>query len=57
VFGLSIHPWLSGMPSRILALRDLLTALRAAQDVRWTSPHTIFTNTPTTTGATPHGLS
>ncbi|MDB5999392.1 MAG: polysaccharide deacetylase [Rhizobacter sp.] len=37
-FGLSIHPWLSGMPSRIRALQTLLSQLRAAPDVLWTSP-------------------
>ncbi|MCP5262560.1 MAG: polysaccharide deacetylase family protein [Rhodoferax sp.] len=56
VFGLSIHPWLSGMPSRIRALRSLLAALRAADDVSWTTPHAIFT-THTATGDTPDGLS
>jgi peptidoglycan/xylan/chitin deacetylase (PgdA/CDA1 family) len=56
VFGLSIHPWLSGMPSRIQALRDLLASLRAAHDVSWTTPHAIFTNTMPT-GTPPHGLS
>lgn len=45
VFGLAIHPWLSGMPSRIQALRDLLVALRSANDVHWTSPNAIFANT------------
>lgn len=44
VFGLPIHPWVSGMPSRIAALRTLLTALRQHRDVEWTSPDTLFTN-------------
>lgn len=55
VFGLSVHPWLSGMPSRIQALRNLLSALRGAQDVRWTTPQAIFTNT-LSTGSAPDGL-
>jgi allantoinase len=38
VFGLSIHPWLSGMPSRIHALRTLLANLKARPDVWWTTP-------------------
>jgi len=55
VFGLSIHPWLSGMPSRIQALRALLSELRSAPDVHWTTPHAIFTDT--TTQHPHHGLS
>lgn len=46
VFCLPIHPWLSGMPSRIQALRGLLSALRQHPDVQWTTPDTLFTNTP-----------
>ena len=46
VFGLSIHPWLSGMPSRIAALRDLLAQLRAQPSVRWTSPVEILNDMP-----------
>lgn len=42
VFGLSIHPWVSGMPSRIAALRSLLAGLRAHADVAWTLPGDIF---------------
>ena len=42
VFGLALHPWLSGMPSRIAALRSLLTRLRAQPDVLWTDPGEIF---------------
>lgn len=41
VFGLALHPWLCGMPSRISALRQLLHELRAHTDVTWTSPHAI----------------
>jgi len=46
VFCLPIHPWLSGMPSRIQALRGLLSALRQHADVQWTTPDALFTNTP-----------
>lgn len=42
VFGLSIHPWLSGMPSRIRALHTLLERLRAHTDVPWRQPSDIF---------------
>jgi peptidoglycan/xylan/chitin deacetylase (PgdA/CDA1 family) len=56
VFGLSLHPWVSGMPSRIQALRDLLQQVRGAPDVVWTTPQAIFTDT-ITAGHTPHGLS
>ena len=38
VFGLALHPWLCGMPSRIAALRSLLTRLRANADVHWIDP-------------------
>lgn len=41
VFALPIHPWLSGMPSRIGALRALLARLRAHTDVHWTTPGAI----------------
>jgi allantoinase len=41
VFGLALHPWLCGMPSRITALRHLLKELLAHGDVHWTSPHAI----------------
>lgn len=46
VFGLSIHPWLSGMPSRILALRTLLGQLRARAQVLWTTPGSILQSMP-----------
>lgn len=42
VFGLALHPWLCGMPSRIAALRSLLTHLREPADVQWTDPGAIF---------------
>jgi peptidoglycan/xylan/chitin deacetylase (PgdA/CDA1 family) len=38
VFGLALHPWLCGMPSRIGALRQLLARLRAQPDVYWATP-------------------
>lgn len=41
VFGLGLHPWLSGMPNRIGALRELLTTLRRASDVWWAMPGAI----------------
>lgn len=46
VFGLSIHPWLSGMPSRIRALHTLLTQMRAYPDVLWTRPGDLFQAMP-----------
>jgi len=41
VFGLPLHPWLCGMPSRIAALQSLLRELAAANDVYWTTPDAI----------------
>ena len=38
VFGLALHPWVCGMPSRIGALRELLVQLAARPGVHWTSP-------------------
>ena len=38
VFGLALHPWVSGMSSRIGALRELLLALRSREGVRWALP-------------------
>ncbi|NML48734.1 polysaccharide deacetylase family protein [Ramlibacter sp. G-1-2-2] len=38
VFGLALHPWVSGMSSRIGPLRELLLALRSRPDVRWAAP-------------------
>jgi peptidoglycan/xylan/chitin deacetylase (PgdA/CDA1 family) len=37
-FGLPIHPWVSGMPSRIGALRSLLARLASAPDADWRLP-------------------
>ncbi len=41
VFGLALHPWVCGMPSRIAALRQLLQALSQRSGVQWTQPGTI----------------
>ena len=53
VFGLGLHPWLSGMPSRIAALRSLLARLQAYPNVHWTTPGALLQHTP---GSTLHGL-
>ena len=53
VFGLGLHPWLSGMPSRIAALRSLLARLRAYPNVHWTTPGALLQHVPE---STPHGL-
>lgn len=42
VFGLPLHPWLCGMPSRIAALRDLLAEIKNRNDVRWTDTGALF---------------
>jgi len=46
VFGLGLHPWLCGMPSRIGALRTLLGRLRADGDVCWTTPAQLLSSMP-----------
>ena len=46
VFGLGLHPWLCGMPSRIGALRTLLARLRAQPGVHWTTPAHFLTSLP-----------
>lgn len=46
VFGLALHPWLCGMPSRVAALRGLLAHLRAAQDVLWARPRDLIDALP-----------
>ena len=46
VFGLGLHPWLCGMPSRIGALRQLLARLRAAPQVLWTTPGQLMQSLP-----------
>ena len=53
VFGLGLHPWLCGMPSRIAALRSLLARLRAYPDVHWTTPGALLQHVPESTR---HGL-
>jgi len=53
VFGLALHPWLCGMPSRIAALRDLLTRLRRHADVPWTTPAQLLASF---SGDPPHAL-
>jgi peptidoglycan/xylan/chitin deacetylase (PgdA/CDA1 family) len=42
VFGLALHPWVCGMPSRIAALRELLTRLKQRGEVVWTQPGALF---------------
>ena len=42
VFGLALHPWVCGMPSRIAALRELLTRLKQRREVVWTQPGALF---------------
>lgn len=46
VFGLSIHPWLSGMPSRVQALRTLLGRIGAHPQVHWTAPGALLAAMP-----------
>lgn len=41
VFTLGLHPWVSGMASRIGALRGLLRELRSRPDVAWRLPREI----------------
>ena len=41
VFNVGIHPWLSGMPSRVAGLREMLARLRSLPDVWWTTPGAI----------------
>jgi peptidoglycan/xylan/chitin deacetylase (PgdA/CDA1 family) len=45
-FGLPIHPWVSGMSSRIGALRTLIDRLAATDDVDWKLPHEIVEAPP-----------
>jgi len=46
VFGLALHPWLCGMPSRISALRNLLARLRAQSQVHWAAPGQLIDSFP-----------
>jgi peptidoglycan/xylan/chitin deacetylase (PgdA/CDA1 family) len=54
VFGLALHPWLCGMPSRVGALRALLARLRAVPDVHWSTPAALISSLPLEPD---HGLS
>lgn len=42
VMGLSLHPWVWGMPSRIAALRQLLDELHQMEGVHWRSPNELL---------------
>lgn len=42
VFNVSIHPWLSGMPSRIAYFRDMLARLHSVPNVWWTEPAQLY---------------
>ncbi len=53
VFGLALHPWVCGMPSRIAALRALLQRLRAQPGVYWKTPEQVLSHL---TGDMPRGL-
>jgi peptidoglycan/xylan/chitin deacetylase (PgdA/CDA1 family) len=44
VFGLTLHPWVCGMSSRIGPLRQLLADMHTRPDVNWTQPADIFHN-------------
>ena len=44
VFGLTLHPWVCGMSSRIGPLRQLLADMHSRPDVNWTQPADIFHN-------------
>jgi allantoinase len=51
VFGLALHPWVSGMSSRIGALRGLLDDLRREGDVAWVTPGELCRPVPPATGS------
>lgn len=44
VFGLTLHPWVCGMSSRIGPMRQLLADMHSRSDVNWTQPADIFHN-------------
>lgn len=44
VFGLTLHPWVCGMSSRIGPMRQLLADMHSRSDVNWTQPAEIFHN-------------
>ena len=43
-FGLTLHPWVCGMSSRIGPLRQLLADMHSRPNVNWTQPADIFHN-------------
>ena len=46
VFGLGLHPWLSGMSSRIAACRTLLAGMKTHAGVRWLDPYELLASQP-----------
>lgn len=46
VFGLPVHPWVTGMSSRIGAFKRLLSDLRSRDGVQWCLPSEILNNLP-----------
>lgn len=42
VMGLSVHPWVWGMPSRITSLRRLLSDLQAVEGLRTSTPDELY---------------
>jgi hypothetical protein len=51
VMGLGIHPWVWGMPSRIRYLRDLLTKLKQADGMAFTTPQKIYAQCASVSGS------
>jgi peptidoglycan/xylan/chitin deacetylase (PgdA/CDA1 family) len=49
VMGLSLHPWVWGMPSRIRYLRDMLRQLKETEGVTFTTPQKIYEQCASTT--------
>ena len=49
VMGLSLHPWVWGMPSRIRYLRDMLRQLKESEGVTFTTPQKIYEQCASTT--------
>lgn len=54
VFALGLHPWVSGMASRIGALRGLLRELKSRPDVAWRLPGEIAQAHASARPAVPH---
>ncbi|MEN9774006.1 MAG: hypothetical protein RL322_1076 [Pseudomonadota bacterium] len=54
-FGLALHPWVSGMSSRIGALRSLLSRIAALSDVNWQMPGEIVADWPARGASDPAG--